>query len=235
MVWIQTDDARRTLERLKGELSARELASAQSMAINKTLQLSRTKARAAVKQVYNISQNRLKGVNYMPAYPSASVIKGTLYAGRKPIPLDAFSPKQVTSGGSIKITKRGKQVVKQFKRLKTNPVVGVQIEIKKGEKEVLPYAFMIAGGAVRVFARGEYKTGTQHGFTLRHQRVSNDGNDLPIKPLITVSEFAQVINEHVVGKKGRLGPIAVFAHKKQGDELERILLMKLDKVAAGGG
>lgn len=201
MFYLQTDDAAKALRRLGQDLSAGQLNTAQSRAINRSLEKGRTIARKEIKKVYNIPQRYLKDVDYKRASPNN--LTGKLFASRKPIPLDAFAPKQETGSGSISITKKGAHKVRSFRKLKANPTAGVSIEVKKGDREVLPYAFMIAGGAVRVFARGEYKTGTDHGFVLRHQRVKSTGNDTPIKPLITVSEFGSIINPVVINRIGR--------------------------------
>jgi hypothetical protein len=201
MIFIKTDDAQRALQRAGAVLSERELAMAIARAINRSLERGRTLARKEIKKVYNIPQKYLAGIDYKRA--SATLPVGKLFASRKPIPLDAFSPRQEMAATSISISKKGKQNVKQFKRLKSNPTAGVSIEVKRGQKEVIPYAFLIPGGAVRVFARGEYKKGTDHGFVVRHVRVNSSGNDTPVKPLITVSEFGSILNPSVINNIGR--------------------------------
>lgn len=201
MIFIKTDSAIDTLKRLGVLLSQQQIAVVESRAINKTLMKTRTIARAEVKKVYNISQKDLSGIDIQRATPATRT--GKLVASRKPIPLDAFVPKQETGSGSITVTRKGAQKVKTFKRAKSNPTAGVSIEIFRGQRSVIPYAFMIAGGAAKVFARGAYKTGTQYGFVQRHKRVSNDGNDLPIKPLITVSAYGEILNDKVMGNIGR--------------------------------
>jgi hypothetical protein len=201
MIFIKTDSAIETLERLNAKLSAAQIARVESRAINKTLGQARTIARREVKKVYNISQKDLGGINYKPSNPTT--VTGKLVASRKPIPLDAFAPKQETGGTSIRVTKKGAQKVTIFKRAKSNPTAGVSIEIFKGKRIVIPFAFMIPGGAVRVFARGQYKTGTQYGFVQRFHRVNSEGSDIPIKPLITISTFGEILNDKVMGQIGK--------------------------------
>ena len=198
MIFVRTDNAIETLRRLGIELSAAQIAQAESRAINKTLGQARTSARREVKRVYNISQKNLGGIDFRHANPAT--VTGKLIASRKPIPLDAFGPRQETSGGSMRVTKKGAQKVTVFKRAKSNPTAGVSVEIFKGKRLVIPFAFMIPGGAVRVFARGEYKSGSQYGFVQRFHRVSSQGNDVPIKPLITVSTFGEILNDRVMGQ-----------------------------------
>ena len=201
MIHIKTDSAVTTLRRLGANFSFNQVRKVESRAINKTLLQARTIARKEVKAVYNISQKNLNTINTVPSTPSN--VTGKLVASRKPIPLDAFAPKQETGRGSIRITRRGEQRTTTFKKKKTTPTAGISIQIYRGKREVIPFAFMIAGGAVRVFARGAYKQGTDYGFVKRNKRVSNDGNDTPIKPLITVSSFGEILNERVIGRIGR--------------------------------
>lgn len=227
MIFIQTSNAIKALQRLGEELSKEQIALAEARAINHSLQKGRTIARTEIKKVYNISQRYLGGINYTRA--TVNKPYGELIASRKPIPLDAFPVKQETATGSISVTRKGKQKVRVFKKLKANPTAGVSIEIKRGEKELLPYAFMIVGGAVRVFARGEYKTGTDHGLVLRHHRVNKSGNDTPIKPLITVSEFGSILNPDVLGHIGK--KVEVMYPDRLVHELQFII----DKAARAAG
>ena len=197
MVFIKTDDAERVVKDLGLTLSARNIAQAQSRAINVTLRKARTKARGEVKKVYNISQKNLDGIDYRKA--TSSNLRGELVASQKPLPLDAFAPIQVGRTGSIQITKRGARKVKHFRREKKNVPGGVSIEIFKGKRQVIPFAFMLPNGALRVFARGEYKGNKQFGFVQRFHRVNKTGSDLPIKPLITLSVYGEVLNDKVMG------------------------------------
>lgn len=196
MLYIKTNDALRALKQLKRNLSKSEINKAVARAINRSLAKVRTQARREVRQVYNIASKDTKGINYNRA--NVRTLTGELYAETKPIPLDAFAPKQETGQRSIRVTKRGEQRVREFRRVKKNPTAGVSIEVLRGQREIVPYAFMIPGAKARVFARGSYKQGTSKGFVQRHQRVNSKGSDTPIKPLITVSVFATVINKKVI-------------------------------------
>jgi hypothetical protein len=128
---------------------------------------------------------------------TASTVTGDLRADRKPIPLDTFSPKQQFSGSTLSITRRGAQKQTVLKRTRKTTTAGVTIEVIKGKRELVPYAFMIPGGKARVFARGAYKQGTAHGFVQRQHRQESKGNDVPIKPLISLSVFGSVLNKSV--------------------------------------
>jgi hypothetical protein len=196
MIFIKTTDAVSALRRLGVELSQEQLKTAIVRAINRTLQRGRTIARKEIKKVYNISQKNLEGVDYKRA--TVGTLKGELVADKKPIPLDAFAPKQLTATSTISISRKGAVKTKSLRRARKNFNGGISIEVKRGERENIPYAFLIPGGAVRVFARGQYRDGTQHGFIQRHHRVNKSGSDTPVKPLITVSEFGSILNPDVM-------------------------------------
>lgn len=177
-------------------LSKEQLDKAAARAINRTLLKGRTEGRKAVKVEYNIPQKNLNGIKSKNAFPS--FLEGYITASARPIPMDAFAPKFETGAGSISITRKGVQKTKDYKRAKKNPGKGVSIEVKKGQRQTVPYAFMIKGAKPRVFARGQYKGGgSSFGFIQRYKRQNNSGNDTPIKPLISVTVHGAVINDKV--------------------------------------
>jgi hypothetical protein len=223
---VNTSSAQRQLRVLKQQLSPKEIAKATARAINHSLSKSRTISRKEVKRVYNISQKNLEGINIHRA--NSNNLQGDLFASRKPIPLDAFAPKQEFGNVRYNITKRGKLTAKVLNRTNKNPTSGISIEVFRGNREVIPYAFLIPGGAVRVFARGEYRQGTQYGFIQRHQRVSSTGNDTPIKPLITLSTFGSIINDNVITSISK--EIRVIYPNRLVHEMEYII----NHVSSGG-
>lgn len=201
MLYIQTKDARLAAKRLGANLSAKEIAKAESRAINHALGKARTEARRRVKLIFNISQKDIGGIGINRS--KANTLRGELYASQKPIPLDTFAPKQETGSRTVRITRRGEYRVRELRRIRKNPTAGVSIEILRGQREVIPYAFLIPGGAVRVFARGVYtKTGKGYTFNKRHHRVNKTGSDIPIRPLISLSPFGSVLNDQVITEVG---------------------------------
>jgi hypothetical protein len=199
MIYIQTENAQRTLKQLGVRLSKAQADKAGIRAINTALRKANTIARREVKVLYNISQKDLDGVKVERA--NMRSMTGKIVASRKPIPISAFAPKQETSAGRVSISRRGAVIKKSFKRAKVNTQSGVSVEIRKGKREVIPFAFLLAGGAAQVFARGAYKD--KKIFVQRHHRVSKEGNDIPVKPLITVSVFGTAINNQVQQRMGR--------------------------------
>lgn len=196
MLFIQTNDARKTLKELGKTLSAKEIGKAQSRAINHTMRISRTEARKRVKEHYNIPQKELRELDIKQAIPSNLV--GELKAPRQGIPLHNFSPKFETSTKSIRVSRKGEQKVREFRRVKKTPKGGVVIEVVKGQSKLIPYAFMVPGYSP-VFARGSYKKGG--GFKRREKRVKEyPENDLPISNMKTVSVYGSIINDTVSSK-----------------------------------
>lgn len=201
MIYIKTDDAQLVLKRLGKNLDKSELAKAITRSINASLRKSRTTVRKEAKRIYNISQKNLDGIDYTKASTKSGdgYLTGTLTASRKPIPLSAFNPKEINGNKARTITRKGVVKERVMKYKKKGATSGISIEVYRGKKESIGYAFMIAKGAAQVFARGAYAAGTKHGFIKRIKRVKSDGNDIPVKPLITLSTLAAAANKNVMG------------------------------------
>lgn len=195
-VWINARPAIRAIADAREKLGEKNFNKAVSYSLNEAIMVGRTEARKAVKEVYNIPQRYVGGINIMKATPGSLFAK--LYAPTTPIPMDAFSPKFKANNKSITISRKGVQKTRAIKRIKKG-TVGVSIEVLKGKREVVPYAFMIDGAKPRVFARGAYKSGS-YGFITRNKRVNSTGSDTPIKPLLSVTIHAAVINKKALAK-----------------------------------
>ncbi len=199
MITVNVSSKVRELSRAFDFLSKSQVNKAASQAINQTLLLGRTEARKAVKKVYNIPQRYMSAINIKKA--TATTLRGNVHATSKPIPMDAFAPKydfRSASGSAsvLSVTRRGILKVRDVKRTKNR--AGVSIEVIKGERKSVPYAFLIPGAKPRVFARGAYKIGNgRYGFIQRHTRLENDQGNDSVKPLISVTVFGAVINPKV--------------------------------------
>lgn len=219
MVQISVKDATKKLTNNFRELSPSQVKAAVVNAINRTLMKGRTEARKAVKGEYNIPQKNLDGVNKTNA--NKSNLTGYITASAKPIPMDAFSPQfqVVTAGGAIrgtqKISRKGILSTKLGGKKKQS---GVSIEVHKGQRETVSFAFMIRGGKPRVFARGKYRSGGSFGFVQRHKRENKKGSDTPVKPLLSVTVHAAVINNTVESNIARI--ITPYYEKRLQHELE---------------
>jgi hypothetical protein len=192
MVYVNAGPAILKLRSISKELSEPNLARAVSRALNETILQGRTQARTSVKAIYNIPQKNLSGINIQKS--SSKSLVTTLFASATPIPMDAFNPVFHTATRTISITRRGVQKIKGAK--KTQVVgQGVTIEVIKGQSQTIPFAFMIPNAKPRVFARGAYKSGNLFGFVQRNKRINSTGNDIPIKPLLSITIHAAVIND----------------------------------------
>lgn len=178
------------------QLDEQQLKKAITSAINRTLMKGRTMARRAVKEEYNIPQQYMDRITNKNA--NRSTLTGYIVASAIPIPMDAFNPKFETQKSVLSVTRKGEQKERAKKR--GNKSAGVTIEVHKGQKETVPFAFMISGGKPRVFARGQYRDGGGYGFIQRRTRVNKTGSDIPIKPLLSVTVHAAVINDEVETK-----------------------------------
>lgn len=197
---INIREVTRFIEKNFENLSVQEVDKATARAINRSILKARTVARTAVKEVFNIPQSKLDGVNVAQT-ANRSSLTGSLGATAKPLPLDTFLKSFSFAARSIsRFTKKGvgktsllKGASKQYKK-------GVTIEVQRGKVEVIPFAFMIAGAKQRVFARGEYKSGGSWGFIRRHTRQANSNSNDAVKPLISTTIHSSVINPKVSHK-----------------------------------
>jgi len=198
MISISVKGAVNTLQSARRQLGERNFARAVSRSLNDTILQARTEGRTQVKSIYNIPQRYLSGINVNKATTVSLIAK--LYASSTPIPMDAFSPKFQTPTKSFTITKRGEQKSKAYKALRKSVTPGVSIEVIKGRRATVSYAFLIPGAKPRVFARGEYEPGSSYGFVRRRKRVNQQGSDTPVKPLLSVSVHSAVINKKSLAK-----------------------------------
>lgn len=194
MVTVIVKDAIKKISENFKELSGEQIKKAATNAINRTLNKGRTEARKEVKQQYNIPQKNLKGINQQNA--NKNNLTGYLFASSKPIPSDAFAPKFETGGATISISKKGVHKVKQNSKNKTANA-GVSIEVIRGQRQTIPFAFLIRTAKPRVFARGAYRSGGSFGFIQRHKRTNKSGSDTPLASLLSVTIYAAIINNKV--------------------------------------
>ncbi|UAY56253.1 phage tail protein [Arachidicoccus terrestris] len=194
MIVVDTKQAIQDYQKLGEALSKKELHKGISSAINKTMAKGRTAARRAVSDEYNIPQRSLKVVDYLRS--NSSTLTAKLGADSRPLPVTTFSPKYEMPTQTISVTRRGQVKTKDRRRRNSNAGNGVSLEVHKGVRKMIPYAFMTRS-IVGVFGRGNY---VDRGFQRRHQRVANTGNDLPIRDMVSVSVHTAVINKDSLQK-----------------------------------
>lgn len=184
---------------LTARLSKKQIAKATSDAINKTLLLGRTESRKQVRRVYNIPNRYLNYIDVKRAKPSN--LAGNIFARTIPLPMDAFNPvfNQVSNGaivGRLRVTRRGQ--LKQSRARGAAEGSGVTIEVRKGRKTIVPYAFLLPGSKPRVFARGDYESGGRYAFIRRHHREANSNNNDRVTNMLSVTIYGALINNDVL-------------------------------------
>lgn len=193
-VFANVHEVTRYIETSFEKLSVKEVDKATARAINRSILKGRTIARGAVKKVYNIPQNRLDGIK-VARTATFNSLWGALGATAKPLPMDTFLKSfSFSSGSNTRFSKKGIGKTKLLKGSSKQYKQGVTIEVQRGKTEVIPWAFMLAGAKQRIFARGAYKAGGSWGFMRRHTRLANSSGNDSVKPLISVTIHAAVIN-----------------------------------------
>lgn len=216
MIQIEADGAIEKVREISKTLSKTQMNRGISRALNNTASQGRTVARKAVSDLYNIPQKNLSSISLVRS--TAATLKAQIIASTKPIPLISFSPKFDMPTKSIRATKRGKLKVRNRRR-KTHGK-GVSIEIYKGQRQTIRFAFMTTR-ITAVFARGKY---ISTGFEKRTKRTSKDGNDLPIQALASVTIHTAVTNNKTLNDIQRKVTRILPA------EIEREIRYRLSKV-----
>jgi len=226
MITIDTREAQRAITAQFADLTHRNVLVANTRAINTSLMKARTAFRKEVRKEYNISSDTLKQVDLKRASYAKPV--GEIFAVTTPISLSRFNPKFETTKGTTSVKevtvfdinsrKKKKQMASQLSGSpKRNPKRGVSVEIKKGERKRLPFAFMVTGGgagvSLQVWARGNYKG----------SKFETAKPRLPITPLKSVSPFGAIKNEEV------LKPVVEKATKDFETEMQRQVDLMLNR------
>lgn len=186
MIKVDTDIALKSVNQLAEQLKKKQVGSAISRSINRTLTHERKVSRQLVRARYNMPVDTIDNFSVHTANPSS--LTGTLSASSKAIPLHRFNPTftSETYSAKIKRNKDGTTSKTVKERSGRRPrITGVQLTIIKGSKQTLNYAFISSGGLKPVFARGVY---AGKGFAFSKQR-------LPITKLQTVSLFQAIAGQ----------------------------------------
>jgi len=161
---IDTKEAIKDLRRQYSHISEQQVDRAVSLAFNATMQKSRTQLARAIRR----------------RYPQSALKQGG-YSGGKGLIIDRANRRRLYATLSVS-SKRVPLIYFKSKEV----AGGVQVEVTKGERHVLPFAFIAKGELRRkqVLARGRYRRG--RGFVLRRKRVDKRPHDLPITTLVGV-------------------------------------------------
>jgi len=182
LIQVDNDKALKALNEMANQLKPKQVASAMSRSINRTLVHERTVSKKLVRSRYNMPSEAINNFNLHTANPSS--LTGKMAASSKAISLARFNPSFITGSYSAKISRSKGNISKAVKlRSGRKPkVTGVTLTIIKGQKQTLNYAFISQGGAKPVFARGVYGG---KGFSFGKSR-------LPISALKTVSLYQAI-------------------------------------------
>lgn len=175
-------------------ISGDKLNTAISRALNRAAQQTRTVANKEIRKTYNISAAAINN-SLKVRYSQSRRLTASVWASGSPLSLTNFNAKQETRSETIKFDRKGK-LSRTTRKSRKSPVSGVSFEIKKGNKENIPTAFIqSANGGTTVFARGAYG-GTGEGFEFAKER-------LPIAKLSTVSVPLMFANNEVMMPSSR--------------------------------
>lgn len=180
---LEVEDA---LAELSGRLGVGQMSRAARMAINDTMRRQRTKLRQFVRHGYNMPADKIKSIDFKPA--TDFNLEAKMGANAKPVQLAYFKPVFVGPSFSVRghYTKKNGFASKVGKG-SSNAQGGVTVEIKKGDRTTIPFAFMVGKFETPfVFARGRYQKG--EGFVKGKARN-------PITALSTASVFGAVFGK----------------------------------------
>jgi len=158
-VFADVLEAENALAEFGKQLGHEQVSRAMRMAINDTMRKQRTKLRQYVRHAYNIPAEKVNTINFQPAKDFN--LESRMSASRRPVQLAYFKPVFVGTSFSIRgsFTKAAGLKSKVGKG-RTNGAGGVSVEIKKGQRVSILFAFMVGKFETPfVFARGQYQKG----------------------------------------------------------------------------
>lgn len=175
---------------LMKQLSDKEVSRALSSALNRSLSVGNTQSKKAIRERFNIPASLLNGNRRHNS--TSNTLTAKLGMNSMPISLTNFNPVFKRNRTQIKL--KGKAKTKSFRYFR-KPLgdTGVTVEVKKGEKKRIPFAFIVNNSTLKpVFARGYY---SKDKFVPRHKRIVKSGSDLPITKLLTTSIYGAIQNK----------------------------------------
>lgn len=140
------------------EVSGKKLHEIVSRSINHTAGKVNTQLNRNIRNVYKISLSDLNDTKQkLTVKSSSSSLSAFIFANKVPLSLSKFNPVQFNAG--VKTSFKGSKKTGGFVSQKTkSKSSGVQIEVVKGKKEIIPSAFLLFAKSSKaaVFARGVY-------------------------------------------------------------------------------
>lgn len=159
-------------------ISDANLHKAISNALNRAATQSRTASGREIRKIYNISAANVNK-QIKVRYSQPRTLTARVIASGSPLSLTLFGARQEKASETVKFDKKG-NITRKSRTTRKAPKSGVSFEVKRGNREILPTAFIqSANGGTVVFARGTYK-GQAEGFEFKKER-------LPISKMTTTS------------------------------------------------
>lgn len=225
-IQIRIEDKTKAIEKLAYELSDKNITIANVRAINTAIRKSNTLYRREIVKNYNLKYADTKSI-VIPKRATYTETEGTISGNIKPISLSHFNPSFIKGGSvfsikSVKNKQSGKRElsIKSKKARKKDQSNCVTVEIRKGEKKTLPFAFMInsdkPGLSKQIWARGKY---VGNEFKISKGRM-------PITALKTAAPFGMMTGEATQKE------IEIGATESMEKEFERQVKMLLQRAGA---
>lgn len=195
---IESDDVKNFSKELNRTFSKKEMDKVKVRSINRGIRKANTEYRRGIRDNYNLSYADTKEM-VKPKRASVTQPKGSISGDLRPLSLSRFSPEFV-KGESVysikslrnKETKK-RELTQKIKRAtkKHRGIKGVSIEIVKGERQALPFAFLSTsskpGMDKQIWARGVYSGG----------KFKSSKKRKPITALKTTSSYGAITREAV--------------------------------------
>lgn len=198
MISVTVHNDLEQIKRLSKSLSKAEIAKAANSAINKSIVHGRSVLNKKIRQKYNLtSRDVMAGTKIFRS--NTNTLTAKVEADRTAISLTHFKPIFNQANYSISIKRTKKKVDKVFGRTRKNLSKGLTIEVIKGRRLSIPYAFIFKNDAIKpIFARGNYGyTSGGYSFIKRHKRVNKTGSDTPVSKLFSTSIAGSSLNTQV--------------------------------------
>ncbi|RLJ34161.1 minor tail protein Z (GPZ) [Chryseobacterium sp. 7] len=171
MIQVTIAHSSNGLALLQRQLEDRNLKKASTRALNKAIATGNTLYRRMISEYYNIKPIDIRN-SIVLKKATYSQNEASISGNFKPLSLSRFNPqfvngRSVISIRSVRNKETGRRTLQQTARnARKNEQAGggVSIEIKKGSRKVIPYAFLTksqanTGVEKQIFARGKYAGG----------------------------------------------------------------------------
>lgn len=204
MIQLRIDTKNDGLKYLARQLSQKELTKASVRSINVALRKAKVHYKREIVKQYNLKYGDLENMGTDPKDTKGSIVRsnnatysnvvGTIGGLKRPISLSRFNPifegDHQISGKKLFINpETGRKSYR--KHTISHKLKGVTVEINRGQKKQIPYAFMHPNGkpslSKLVFARGSYKDGS----------LGKSPKRMPISVIKTTSPMAMLVNSKV--------------------------------------